>query len=235
MGAIIGTSFATEGFSFDPNLSPNNQAFSNPVLAVVLRQNPLKLSGLNVAGTTTLTALTVTGTGTFGALIASGTATFGALNVTGAGTFGALTASGTATFGSIKSFGVTAGALVDVTADSGTCNLVMTGLTVAQTATCVWSRQGNQVMLNIGSVSGSSTSTLMTLTGLPAVIQPIHSQNVYVPDMIDNGVATAAMLVLTGSSSTISVAKGLTIGNWTASGTKGFSNNPSVTVCYLLN
>jgi hypothetical protein len=34
MGNVLGTSFATSGFSFDPNLSPNNQSFSYAVRAV---------------------------------------------------------------------------------------------------------------------------------------------------------------------------------------------------------
>jgi len=34
---IIGTSFATSGFSYDPNLSPNNRSFGAAVLAVVRR------------------------------------------------------------------------------------------------------------------------------------------------------------------------------------------------------
>jgi len=34
---LFGTGFATSGFSFDPNLSPHNQAFVAAVLAVLAR------------------------------------------------------------------------------------------------------------------------------------------------------------------------------------------------------
>lgn len=37
MPTVLGTSFATGGFSYDPNLSPNNQSFSSAVLAVMAR------------------------------------------------------------------------------------------------------------------------------------------------------------------------------------------------------
>ena len=62
MGNVIGTSFATAGFSYDANISPNNQSFSGAVLAVTNR-NPAGLPG-----TGTFINLTVTGTATVNAL-----------------------------------------------------------------------------------------------------------------------------------------------------------------------
>jgi hypothetical protein len=60
LGNILGTSFATAGFSYDPNISPNNQSFSAAVRAVALKN---------------ATAIVTAGTGTGGGASFSGTYT----------------------------------------------------------------------------------------------------------------------------------------------------------------
>jgi len=79
---VLGTAFATAGFSFDPNLSPNNQAFSLAVLAVVNRAGFGTGGGGGGTGSVTSVAGTSIGTGSAALVITgspittSGTLTF---------------------------------------------------------------------------------------------------------------------------------------------------------------
>jgi hypothetical protein len=66
-GNLFGTGFAQGGFGFDPNLSPNNQAFSNAVVAVVNRLG-IGTGGTGGGGTGSVTSVGLTedgGTGLF--------------------------------------------------------------------------------------------------------------------------------------------------------------------------
>jgi hypothetical protein len=97
LGNVIGTSFATAGFSYDANISPNNQSFTGAVLATILRQTPLTLTSISV-GTATIGSASITsetvGTATITNLTV-GTATLTNLNVTGPAVFNsAIAASG---------------------------------------------------------------------------------------------------------------------------------------------
>lgn len=58
MSNILGTSFARSGFTWDPNLSPNNQSFSSAVLAVALRYGFTTQAGTGGGGTATLSGPT---------------------------------------------------------------------------------------------------------------------------------------------------------------------------------
>jgi hypothetical protein len=286
--------FATSGFSFDPNISPNSQAFSLAVMAVNYRNPPAQGTSfvtLVVTGTATINDLQV-GTATIGSLLATsfsitgtatindlqvGTATIALLQVgtatisqliapvtitggtgttvltlvgTGSGNAvgTALTASingttvflvtgGTSTTGAptalvIRGYGPTAAGLVDMTADSGTFTGTLSGLTVAVTGAFIWSRNGNQVTLWCsGAVTGSSTSTSMTILGLPTAIQPARTQ--MQPTFVENsGALVAGFAEVVASSSTIILGVGASANGFTASGVKGLAN---ASISYLLN
>ena len=241
MGNVIGTSFATAGFSYDANISPNNQSFSGAVLAVTNR-NPAGLPG-----TGTFINLTVTGTATINALQVT-TATIATENVStatiaqlvaGTGTFSQLTASGTATFGSIKGFGATAGGLVDATPDTGSFTGTGSGFSgAAPTIPCVWARVGNVVTVtfdsNNSTVTGTSNATTFGMSGLPAEITPAHTAIAFVAFLWDNGADTPGVVQI-NPNGVIQFYKG-TSGqgaSWTGSGQKGF--NGSFSVAYPLN
>jgi hypothetical protein len=102
LGNVIGTSFATAGFTYDANISPNNQSFTGAVLATILRQTPLTLTSISV-GTATIGSASITsetvGTATITNLLVLGTASFASdVTIQGvAGTQAALTVLGTGT------------------------------------------------------------------------------------------------------------------------------------------
>ena len=239
MGNVIGTSFATAGFSYDANISPNNQSFSGAVLAVTNR-NPAGLPG-----TGTFINLTVTGTATINALQVT-TATIATENVStatiaqlvaGTGTFSQLTASGTATFGSIKGFGATAGGLVDATPDTGSFTATLTGCTTAPTCTVVWARIGNLVILSIpNNNNATSNSTSCTLTGLPTELQPARAQNFLGAVVFDASVAVLGGIQFNIGSGTMTLLKngsaGVTATFTNSATTKGWNTG---IVSYILN
>lgn len=73
--------------------------------------------------------------------------------------------------------GPTAAALVDMTPDKGTFTGTLTGMTAGTTGTVNWVRMGNVVLVYIAAaISGTSNLTTMTMTGLPAAIQPATTQ-----------------------------------------------------------
>ena len=241
MGNVTGTSFATAGFSYDANISPNNQSFSGAVLAVTNR-NPAGLPG-----TGTFINLTVTGTATINVLQVT-TATIATENVStatiaqlvaGTGTFSQLTASGTATFGSIKGFGATAGGLVDATPDTGSFTATLTGCTTAPTCTVVWARIGNLVILSIpNNNNATSNSTSCSLTGLPTELQPARAQNFLGAIVFDAGVAVQGGIQVSTGSGTMTLLKnggggpGVTATFTNSATTKGWNSG---VVSYILN
>lgn len=317
MSQVLGTSFATSGFSYDPNLSPNNQSFGLAVLAVVRRAgvsggtsttpgtagalttavfaNPShKVSGTATNGTSTFAmradaapaldeaiAPTWTGTHLFAPAAGipislqaaeymrgtlSGTSSqnfqtwydatgvrrgyFGFGNTNDSTLILASEASGTislraggieimrittSTAPTIQGYGPVAAGLVDMTPDKGTFNGTATGLTTSPVAACSWSKNGNQVCLTIGSVTGSSNGTTFSIGQLPAAIQPTRSFVAAIPAGIteDNTatINTVHLLLSAGSALTFRVN-----GNpnaFTPAGTKGVQS--SFVVNYALN
>ena len=144
MGNVIGTSFATAGFSYDANISPNNQSFSGAVLAVTNRNPPGTFINLTVTGTATINVLQVT-TATIVTENVS-TATITQLVATNL-----VTVSGTFT-------GTLSGLTTTVTVP---CIYTIIG------KACILSvGEGNSEYL------GTSNATTMTLAPVPAAIQP---------------------------------------------------------------
>ena len=137
----------------------------------------------------------------------------------------------------IKGWGPIAAGLVDMTPDTGTFTITYTGMTTAVTGTAVWSRNGNNVTLFFPAATGTSNSTSMTATGLPATLAPARAQAHNVPSFsLETGGA-----IPTTDANDISIATSGTVTfylNGSATGfgstlTKGVSTG--FTVPYLLN
>lgn len=201
MTTTFGTGFAQANFSYDPNLSPYNQAFSGATLAVVQRQNPLVLAGITI-GSASITSETV-GTATIG------TATIGQLNV-----------SGTATFNALVAEGPTAGVLLNLTPDTGTFTGTFGGLTAAVTGVAYWARVGNLITLQLPPGTGSSNATAFSFAPLPAEIIPSRIQNIALGGGItNNGSAVAGGIQINTATVNFFTAN---FGAFTASGAKAF-------------
>ena len=149
MGNVIGTSFATAGFSYDANISPNNQSFSGAVLAVTNR-NPAGLPG----------------TGTFINLTVTGTATINVLQVTTA----------TIVTENVSTATITQLVATNLVTVSGTFTGTLSGLTTPVTVPCIYTIIGKACILSVGEGNsvylGTSNATTMTLAPVPAAIQP---------------------------------------------------------------
>lgn len=71
---------------------------------------------------------------------------------------------------------------------SGTAVLTMTGVSGSVTGTASWARVGKLASLFVPAINGTSNATTMTLTGVPAAIQPATSSCVLaLPGMQNNG------------------------------------------------
>jgi hypothetical protein len=323
LGNILGTSFATAGFSYDPNISPNNQSFSAAVRAVALKNATAIVSagtgtsgGASFSGTYTQPitlatstdnsdpALTIYGplhadaldiynqfgnpairiysgigategiaeliidrslgstanarlegpsisltdgvTGYSADIQFSGGQVeiwFGSPSDTQALVLNTATplivpnnngltvfqVNGTAS-PSVQAYGANAGALIDLTPDTGSFVGTGTGFTSSQNFSGTWARTGNLVVLTVNG-SGSSNTTSFSLSGMPTGIRPsANNQCVPVPYMYNNGgtsggavtVQTNGLLVFTAG--TFGAAA-----SWTGSGIKGF-NGPNTIV-----
>ena len=115
--------------------------------------------------------------------------------------------------------------------EEGTFTATATGMTTSPTGTVKYTRVGNQVTLNIPSISGTSNSNSFQLTGLPTQLQPA-SVNMMLFRAFDNGVDKVCMIYITNSN-TITLFNNLTGAgsSWTNSGSKGTDLN---TVTYTL-
>lgn len=136
----------------------------------------------------------------------------------------------------LQGFGPVAAALVDMTPDKSTFTGTFTGVSGTVTNTCVWSRDGNQVVLTFGTAAGTGTAATYTMTGLPAAIQPARTQLLAVPDGgFQNGVIVSPLngAVQVTNSGTVTFFIGGVNNGWSAASTKSIINQFSVT--YLLN
>lgn len=96
------------------------------------------------------------------------------------------------------------------------------------TPTVNWIKQGNIVNLRFGFAQGTSNSSAMAITNLPANLQPSTAQMIPLFGFHDNGAdsATPGYVVVAGTS-TVSFnfgAYNVTAGGFTTSGQKGLSN-----------
>lgn len=131
-------------------------------------------------------------------------------------------------------YGETAAGQVDLTPDTGTFTFTLTGFTANPTATATWSRVGKLVTINLALASATSNATTMTLTGVPAAIQPSTVDQVAtISSAEDSGANTVAAVAITHASGTWTLYKGVYGGAWTGSGTKGLAG--AATFSYILN
>lgn len=140
--------------------------------------------------------------------------------------------------GVLSGYGATAAGLVDLTPDTGTFTATYTGMTASVTCTATWARVGKVVTLTFCTATGTSNSTAFTMTGLPSAIQPSAlAQHVSVAgDAMTNNSITVTGIAGAGfaaGSGTVTFFLAGSSTGWTASNTKGFNANASVS--YQLN
>ena len=119
---------------------------------------------------------------------------------------------------------------------SGTFTGTLTGCTTSPTDTCVYAISGNLCTLFVAAVTGTSNTTAMTITGLPAACQPTRTQLLMPPlDSCENGgavVGTISMEV-TASSGTLTFLLSNNSAGFGNTLVKGVATG--FTVSYLLN
>jgi hypothetical protein len=136
---------------------------------------------------------------------------------------------------SISGLGPVAAGLVDMTPDQGTFTGTLTGMTGSVTGTCIWTRVGNLVTLFIPTMTGTSNSTAMTLTGLPSAIQPARAQ------LLQNALYSVEDSGASNGLVTVRVNAGSTMTFFLSGNANGFQNVGAkgvvvaFTVSYLLN
>lgn len=203
---------------------------------------------------TTNTAISITGTGTaaVGINLNVGATTVISMNTTfnvvlanpTSGTclvVGGVASSST----TITAFGPTAGSQQDLTPDTGSFTGTMTGITGNPTVTVTWRKVGKTVTLVFGtSVTGTSSAVSMTMSGVPAALQPATFDQNACAFLEDNGVLTAGWIGMNHASGSVTFGLFQTNGgagtgvkwangNFTASGTKGVIAGTQIT--YILD
>lgn len=125
--------------------------------------------------------------------------------------------------------GVTAGQIAQ-----GSFTGTLTGCTTAPTATIEWQLIGKHVVLFIPSLSATSNTTDLTITGVPAVIRSSGGTgNICCPFLTDNSVVVDfASARLDAASSAITFLRGGNANGFSAAGTKGTPAN-GVQLVYL--
>ena len=121
---------------------------------------------------------------------------------------------------------------------TGSFTGTLTGMTTVVTGLCNYSIVGNVCTLSMPpSFQGTSNTTAMTMTGLPAVCQPATLTQIASIPVVDNGLVVAGVIEIFAGSGTVAFLRQiLATGNFTAtaftaSGAKGLAE-PVVT--YLL-
>lgn len=121
---------------------------------------------------------------------------------------------------------------------SGSFTATLVGCTTSPTATVSWVRSGHLVTLYLeSSLTGTSNSTGISLTGLPSTLYPARNQLVAFPiGTEDNGsgmIYGCMLNINSGGSVTASILKSLASGyvnnGWTSSGQKGLAAGLTVT------
>jgi hypothetical protein len=137
--------------------------------------------------------------------------------------------------GTVNATGLFVNGAATTTQTSGTFTGTLTGMTGSVTATFKWRKIGGSLVtlfLATGTdLTGTSNTTAMTLTGLPAAIQPAIQVCFYNASVEDNGGSEAANNCIAASGSTVTftpaqvnAAPGKVVGGvFTASGTKGLT------------
>jgi hypothetical protein len=249
--SFLGTGAVTVG-----NLTASLPVFTNGSKA--LTSNAITGSGNVVMSTTpTITSATLSGTTAAAAMTFSGNVTPNTLStstavftdgsknlvsnlITGSGnvvmstspvlvtpTLGAATATSL-----VASGNVTADSLISSKFyEEGSFTATLTGCTTSPTATAQYVRVGKMVTVRLPTLTGTSNTGAMTITGFPSAIQPASAVSLPVAYVTDNGATvryTAHAFFLGGSGTLNFSGSGL----FTTSGTKGLGLAQSIT--YIL-
>lgn len=116
---------------------------------------------------------------------------------------------------------------------AGTFTATLTGVSGTVTGTASYVRNGRMVFLTIPTMSGTSNSTSMGVSGLPAAIQPSFDQWAWGGLAANNGatVTSRTDALVNSAGGTITFALGGSTTGWTSSGTKGPNTS---TICYVI-
>lgn len=119
---------------------------------------------------------------------------------------------------------------VPVGTTSGTFSFALGGCTTAPTGTARYTVYGNVVTLTFPALTGTSNTTSLTYTGLPAALQPANIQYFTIPSLVDNGAfVTLKTDVSVTSSGTVTFQIGDSASGFTNSGTKGVGHQFTIT------
>ncbi len=110
---------------------------------------------------------------------------------------------------------------------TGTFTATLTGMTAGTTVTATFTISGNIVTLSIPSVTGTSNTTALTITGLPAAIQPATLASFLPVTVVDNGTTVVGGASVAAGSGTLTLYRDvlatgvLSASGFTSSGSKG--------------
>ena len=135
----------------------------------------------------------------------------------------------------------TAVATTNTGCTTGSFTGTLTGVSTTETGTFYYSLCGKTVWISTegSSISGTSNSTSMTVTGVPSIILPtVRDSNGFCNNMFNNGIfadLNGTVLPQVASSGTLTffvdtvTGSNIEAGVWTASGIKGFDENATCT------
>lgn len=116
--------------------------------------------------------------------------------------------------------------VIVATQESGSFTATLSGFTTTVTGTVEWKRSGSKIALLFPSaITGTSNATSMNMTGMPSGLKMATTRARVLCVVKDNGVDVLglASIQLTADSNSIAFGVGAAAGNFTNSGTKGFS------------
>lgn len=131
----------------------------------------------------------------------------------------------------IQGWGPTAAALVDMTPDASSFTGTLTGFTSANTGTVKWRRMGSFVTLYTeADMIGTSNTTAMTMTGVPAALQPSATRFGHCVNVQDSSSTTPdfpAVFSITAGTITFYGSVAANTGNKPSFGTTQFASSGS--------
>jgi hypothetical protein len=104
--------------------------------------------------------------------------------------------------------------------DEGTFTITGTGYAANPTGSAQFVQIGKAVSLYLPLLTGTSTATTLTLTGLPVALTPTQDSQHPVRVADNGGSGAIGLLRFTATSATLDVFASSALGAWTASGTK---------------
>ena len=111
--------------------------------------------------------------------------------------------------------------------EEGSFTFTGTGLTTSPTGTAYYTKIGNQVTVKIPNITGTSNTTAFSITGLPVALRA-QATYVFFARVYNNSVAYFGML-FGAHENAVDVYWDAATSAFTASGTKGITDNSSIT------